>query len=179
MHMPTLSKPFVVFAYGSNMLMSRIRKRCPKARALGSAKLLGHELKWHKRSVDESGKCDVVQTNDEAHVVYGVLYEIDEKEKPALDRAEGLGEGYEEKKVEVVFGGASRVVFIYSATKTDSSLKPYTWYKAFVVEGAKEHKLPSEYIQQLEAVAAIEDPDCERARHNGKLLKGHRLEPSS
>lgn len=172
MHMPTISKTFVTFAYGSNMLSSRIQARCPLARALGIAKLLGHELKWHKRSKDGSGKCDVVLTNNHDSVVYGVLYEIAASEKSDLDTAEGLGNGYEEKKVQVVFEGAPRTVSVYAATQTESSLKPYTWYKAFVVAGANEHKLQIEYIRQLEAVEAVQDPDRKRNERNAQLLKG-------
>ncbi|HXT40654.1 MAG TPA: gamma-glutamylcyclotransferase family protein [Candidatus Angelobacter sp.] len=179
--MPTNPKTFVTFAYGSNMLCSRIQdqERCPSARALGVAELHGHELKWHKRSKDGSGKCDVVQAKDKKQIVYGVLFEIAASEKSELDTAEGRGNGYEEKQVQVVFGGAPRTVSLYAATKTDSSLKPYTWYKAFVVAGAKEHKLPSEYIRQLEAVEATQDPDRERERRNTQLLEGNRLSPTS
>lgn len=170
--MPSNSKTFVSFAYGSNIHSSRIQERCPSARALGVAELHGHELKWHKRSKDGSGKCDVVQTKDESRIVYGVLYEIAESEKSALDKAEGLGNGYEEKKVQVVFEGKPRTATLYAATNTESSLKPYTWYKAFVVAGAKEHKLPSEYIRQLEAVEATQDSDIKRHESNTQLLKG-------
>jgi gamma-glutamylcyclotransferase len=170
--MPTASKSFTSFAYGSNMLSCRIQERCPSARALGVAELHGHELKWHKRSKDGSGKCDVVQAKDEKRIVYGVLFEIAESEKRALDKAEGLGNGYEEKQVQVVFEGKPRAATLYAATNTDSAFKPYTWYKAFVVAGAKEHKLPSEYIRQLEAVEAIQDSDSKRHESNTDLLNG-------
>ena len=36
----------------------------------------------------------------------------------------------------------------------DDSLRPYTWYKDFVVDGAKEHDLPEAYIKKLESVLA-------------------------
>lgn len=170
--MPTPSKTFVSFAYGSNMLSSRIQERCPSARVLGVAELHGHELKWHKRSKDGSGKCDVVHTKDEKQIVYGVLFKIAASEKSELDKAEGLGNGYEEKQVQVVFEGKPRTVTLYAATETDLSLKPYTWYKAFVVAGAKEHKLPKEYIRRLEAVEATQDPDRARHERNTQLLTG-------
>jgi gamma-glutamylcyclotransferase len=137
------------------------------------SELRGYDLRWHKRSRDGSGKCDVVQPNDATVVVYGVLYEIPLGEKPTLDTAEGLGEGYEEENVEVAFQGATRVASIYHATDIDPSLRPYTWYKAFVVAGAKEHALPGEYIGRLLATDAIEDPDRERHDRNWRLSMGH------
>jgi AIG2-like family len=163
------TRPVVVFAYGSNMLTGWIRKRCPSAIALGIAELPGYELQWHKRGRDESGKCDVVLTTDAAAVVYGVLYEIPVGEKPALDKAEGLGNGYEAKNVEVAFKGIPRMASIYYATDIDPSRKPYTWYKAFVVAGAKEHNLPTTYIERLMETDAIEDPDRERHNCNWQL----------
>ena len=130
------------------------------------AELHGHEIKWHKRSRDGSGKCNVVQTSDATAVVYGVLYEIPVGERQALDKAEGLGNGYEARNGEVAFKGAARMASIYHATDIDPSLKPYTWYKAFVVAGAKEHNLPKKYIERLVATDAMEDPDRERHARN-------------
>jgi len=161
---------FVVFAYGSNMLTLRIRIRCPTATSLGPAELHGHDLQWDKRSRDGSGKCNVVETKDATAVVYGVLYEIPDGERQALDQAEGLGNGYEARNREVVFNGAARIACVYCATKIDSSVKPYTWYKALVVAGAKEHKLPEKYIERLVATGAMEDPDRERHARNWQLV---------
>ncbi len=167
--MVTTTETFVAFAYGSNMLTRRIRNRCPSAAALGMAELRGHELQWHKRSLDGSGKCNVVQASDATAVVYGVLYKNPVGERLALDRAEGLGSGYEAKNAEVAFKGASRTASIYHATDVDRSLKPYTWYKAFVVAGAKARNLPETYIERLVATDDLEDPDQERHAHNWQL----------
>ena len=168
--MVATTRTFVTFAYGSNMLTDRIRERCPSATALGVAELHSYELRWHKcSSKDGSGKCDVVKANAPSAVVYGVLYEIHISEKPALDAAEGLGRGYDAKDAEVAFEGATRMVSVYYATDIDPTLKPYTWYKAFVVAGAKEHELPATYVERLVATDAMEDPDRERHDRNWQL----------
>jgi hypothetical protein len=57
-----------------------------------------HRLRFHKVSNDGSGKCDAQATEDSNDYVIGVLFESD-NEKPALDRKEGLGIGYNEKEV--------------------------------------------------------------------------------
>ncbi len=64
------------FAYGSNMLVARIRERAPSARPLGVAELRGHELRWHKAGMDGSAKCDVVASSDPRAVVLGVVYAL-------------------------------------------------------------------------------------------------------
>lgn len=144
------------------MLRSRISKRCPSAKPLGRAELHRYELKWHKASKDGSSKCDVVEGGFEK-IVYGVLYSIDSSQLNDLDRAEGRGYGYERKEVEVLHGESTSKAWVYYATSINPKLKPFDWYKAFVVAGAKEHNLPQAYISQLEAVEAVVDSNRARA----------------
>ncbi len=158
----------ITFAYGSNMPTARIRERCPSANALGVAELRGHELRWHKVSKkDGSGKCDIVKSDVEGASVFGVLYEISSGDKSALNRAEGLGHGYDEVQIAVLHNGAEITVAAYKATKTNPAILPYTWYKALAVFGAREHGLPAAYIALLEAAPATEDPN--RKRHDKKM----------
>jgi gamma-glutamylcyclotransferase len=163
-HSPTIR----VFSYGSNMLTRRLRERTPSAVAIAVGRLDGHSLRWHKRGrLDGSGKCDILATGNAADSVHGVVFELAAADKPALDRAEGLGSGYEEKTIDVVVdGGALMRVCAYCATDIDASLLPYDWYKAVVVAGAREHGLPGEYIRTLESVRSVPDLDpVRRARH--------------
>jgi hypothetical protein len=44
----------------------------------------------------------------------------------------------------------------------DRTLRPYSWYRRFVVDGARQHALPVGYIARMEAVPAEEDPDRNR-----------------
>ncbi len=162
----TAPKTFLTFAYGSNMLTRRIRERCRSATALGMAELPGHELRWHKRSRDGSGKCDVAAVDAPNATVFGVLYEIAVDEKHPLDQAEGLGSGYDAKAVTVICKGQPYDASVYYATAIDTSLKPYTWYKALVVTGAREHGLPASYLERLESTEAREDSDCYREAMN-------------
>lgn len=158
---------FTTFAYGSNMSTARLRERCPSATPVGVAELKGYELRWHKRSKDGSGKCDIVPTATPEARVLGVLYRIAESEKGNLDQAEGLGQGYAEMDIEVLCDSKPFAAKAYQATDIDRSLTPFSWYRALVVAGAREHRIPEDYIALLEAVAAQEDPD--RVRHNKNM----------
>lgn len=151
------------------MLSARLKARCPSARVLGIAEFPGHQLRWHKRSADGSGKCDAVPASA-AQSVFGVVYEIDANEKAALDQAEGLGHGYDQKGATVIVNSDTVAVSIYFATRTDPSLKPYSWYKTIVVAGATEHDLPASYIAGLEAVDTSEDPDRKRHDRNMRMV---------
>jgi len=152
------------FSYGSNMSPVRLLDRVPSAKFVGTATLKEHDLRFHKKSIDGSGKCDAYQTGNEEHQIIGVVYEINEAEKPALDAKEGLNQGYDEKEVALTFLGSGKAItaLTYFATKIDKSLKPYEWYKYHVLYGAKKNGLPEEYIQKIHNIVTIEDPKQER-----------------
>jgi gamma-glutamylcyclotransferase len=146
------------FAYGSNMLTDRLRERVPSATAIGIGQLAGHVLRWDKRSErDGSGKCDAEATGRPDDVVWGVVFELDSEDKSALDRTEGVGGGYIEKTVQVLTDAGPLTAVMYYAIDKDASLRPYHWYKALVIAGAREHGLPASYRSRLELVVTVSD----------------------
>lgn len=160
------------FSYGSNMSSCRLRHRVSSARFYSVATLAGHRLLFHKAGKDGSGKCATQHTGNPLDIVYGVLWHIAEHEKAVLDRIEGLGRGYERGQVAVQCGTDSLVSFLYAATHIDSTLKPYHWYKEHVLVGARENRLPPEYVRTIEAVEAIEDPMPARSEHELSIYRG-------
>ena len=162
---------FFYFAYGSNLFSHRLRGRTPSAQLISSARLDDYRLTFHKISQDGSGKCHIEYTAKQIDSVYGVIFEINSSEKKALDKAEALGFGYDEKLMNVVTPDGRLVeVILYFGTSLNKNLKPYCWYKSFVVEGAKEHNFPLEYIKKLEAIEFIEDLNIKRKLLEQKIL---------
>ena len=162
------------FAYGSNMHPLRMQLRVPSCRFVGLAQLQGYRLAFHKRSRDGSGKCNVHVSDNADDRVQGVVYEMDADEKVLLDRAEGLGQGYDATTLTVRSGKIEHRVFLYVADGSyiDDSLRPYTWYKALVVAGAHHHRLPPSYVKHIESVATVEDLDTDRAGQSFAILNG-------
>jgi hypothetical protein len=158
-------EPVVYFAYASNMSTARLRKRVPSCKPLGIATLPGHALRFHKRSIDKSGKCNAFASGNDNSVI-GVLFSFDPAERAKLDEAEGVGRGYARAMVTVINEkGRRRKILTYLATPEyiDDSLKPYGWYKDLVLAGGREHGLPPEYIaEHIQTVEAIEDPNKTR-----------------
>ena len=167
-----MKQVFSYFAYGSNMCTNRLRERTPSARSVGVGSVRGHQLRWHKKSYDGSGKCDLFFTADDNHLVHGVLFEISVSEKKRLDTVEGLHQGYDEKMVEVVTASGVIPAVTYFATVIDKFRRPYEWYKRFVVEGAIEHGLSEQYVQELQAIESIEDPDIDRVLRETRIFEG-------
>ena len=97
----------------------------------------------------------VVDTGSTA-VVWGVLYRIDCAEKADLDRIEGLGVGYDEHEVVVATAAGEVAARTYRARPgaVDTALRPRRWYKAHVLDGAREHGLPASYVAMIEGVEA-------------------------
>lgn len=163
-----------VFAYGSNLCVERLRARTPGARVVAVGTLAGHQLRWHKRAADGSGKCDAFATDAGVDVVWGVVYELARDEKRILDGYEGLGEDYFEKVVRVA--SSDRVVheaIAYTANPAliAEGLRPFHWYKGFVTTGARQHAFPQEYRRVLEAVEAQDDLDARRHARESAVLE--------
>ncbi|HUE31055.1 MAG TPA: gamma-glutamylcyclotransferase family protein, partial [Verrucomicrobiae bacterium] len=84
---------------------------------------------------------------------YGVLYLLDPEELDRLDRSEGVPRGfYRRIPVEVVVGEEERVAaFTYQSSWTVTGRKPSARYLRLLVEGARDHGLPAEYLTFLES----------------------------
>lgn len=151
-----------VFAFGSNMCSGRFRAYgvVPEG-AVRPALLVGYRLVFNKRSTeDKSGKANLEP--HEGSDVWGVLYTVSDADLSKLDEGEG---GYQRVELRVkASDDTPSAAWVYLAKRPDNThgLRPYTWYKRFLVEGAREHSLPAAYTEHLERVEAIEDTDTIR-----------------
>jgi hypothetical protein len=101
---------FLYFAYGSNMLTRRLRAPdlAPSAVVVSQGHSIVRRLTFCKPGRDRSGKCDAQASADPDDRVYGVVFQIAVRDKPALDRVQGLGNGYHEEVLEVIAPVRSR-----------------------------------------------------------------------
>lgn len=161
------------FAYGSNLHPLRLTERVPSARMIGSVELANHRLAFHKRSHDGSGKCNLQQTGMGTDRVFGAIYDLDPEHKPLLDRHEGVGSGYLDEPLEIVYQGQTYDCFTYRAQTSHivDHLLPYHWYKQLVLLGARYCEFPPAYIAAIEAVSSIDDADAERSEAHDVLIQ--------
>ena len=158
-----------VFAFGSNMCSGRFRAYGVFPEGAGRAAVLpGHHLLFNKKSTDDkSGKANVaVHAGSD---VWGVLYTIPDGDLDKLDKGEG---GYRRVRLSLrLTDNTNTDAWVYIAKKPndDPALRPYTWYKRFLVEGAREHALPADYIANLENIIAVQDANEERDRQKRTL----------
>lgn len=131
------------FAYGSNMNIAQMKKRCPGAVDLGPAVLHDHVL------------CECMYADiDKAPglSVNGVLYLVTEEHLAELDYREGHPNYYERKSVEVSKDGETYRAWVYEMTpatkwrRSDSNLYKYSGeYRNRCSTGAKEHGIPDQF----------------------------------
>jgi len=158
------------FAYGSNMWRARIEERLGPCRPVATARLEGRALRFHKAGGDGSGKCDAFLTGAGGDVLYGVVYEITAAQRRLLDRFEGPGYAASRLAVQSRAGVLDAFAYVAHETVLDPGARPFDWYKALVLEGARRARLPHAYIDRIRAVDAIPDPDPERATRHRALL---------
>jgi len=158
-----------VFAYGSNMLTTRIQQRVAGARPLTTGYVRERRLTFHKRGADGSAKADATFTGQSSDRVWGVVFAMHRSEKQTLDKYEGA---YNSELAVVCVEGGELEVSIYVAEEAaiDRSLRPYAWYHRFVIAGAEEHRLPEDYVQRIQRQPSVTDPDRERRQQALQLL---------
>jgi cupin 2 domain-containing protein len=165
------------FAYGSNLHPARLLARVPSAEFVEVAVWPDRELRFCKRSADGSAKCTLVPALGSR--AFGAVYRLEQADKSLLDGIEGLGQGYEEHWQGLPLGEGVARTFHYAAADDyiEPSLQPYHWYKQMVLAGAHYHEFPARYIESIERVASIEDPDPLRRAQNEAILELCRKTP--
>lgn len=165
----------LIFSYGSNMNLNRLTQRVPSAVKVSNAFLTGYKFVCNKISKDGSAKANIIKSGIPGELVWGVLFNIDNKEKPLLDKAEGIGLGYNEDTLtffDQLSNSYSAQVYIADNNSINNHLLPFDWYKEFIVTGGIQNHLPAEYISQLQSIICIDDPDEERKLKNYSILSG-------
>jgi len=78
------------FAYGSNLHLSQMAKRCPSSIFIGKATLRGY--RWQ---INQRGVANVVESKHD--VVEGLLFSVSHGDERSLDRSEGVSKGFYER----------------------------------------------------------------------------------
>ncbi len=153
-------------AYGSNLHPLRLRERIASARLLTRALLPNWRLEFHKRSMDGSGKCNILPGGNGVRLA---VFEISPADKVVLDCIEGVGAGYLHYDVDVPAVGRC-ATYVAQASHVDDALLPYDWYQELVLLGARAHSFPRPYVDAIAAVHSNTDPDPLRDALNRRTI---------
>lgn len=141
------------FAYASNMSRAQMRSRAGEIFEERPARLDNYELVFNKKARGGSATANVRPAVGKS--VQGVLYRIPESAFRNLDRFEGAPEHYRRIELSVTDGNGGRIAAqAYIATKVEKGLHPSPHYLKTILDGATEHGLPAEYVEQIKVAAA-------------------------
>ncbi len=133
------------FAYGSNMDVEAMVRRCPRSKPIGLARLERHRL-----AIMREGWLTVVRASRTA--VHGVLWDLALADVPALDRYEGLPRGLYAKVVQpVIAAGGPKWAVVYFGANAGPGV-PNPDYIADVIAAARAWNLPAEAVAALEGL---------------------------
>ena len=131
------------FAYGSNLSLGQMAKRCPASRPAGRARLDG----WRFR-IMARGYATVVPEPGAA--VHGLLWNLTPDDERTLDAYEGVSEQHYRKDVLAVGVGDGALDAMVYVGLDPGTGRPVAGYLERVLTAARDLGLPADYVAELE-----------------------------
>ena len=126
-------------------------------RAAIPCRLRGYRMAFNKRAASGPGVYANIVPEASARV-WGVAYLCDEAAIHALDRYEGVSGGhYRPERVEVVTEEGrvlQALTYVAGAEHMCEGRRPARAYLNKILEGARQHRLPEEYVKEVEALGS-------------------------
>lgn len=140
------TQTLIYFAYGSNIKKEQMNERNVVIYKSYKGFIKDYKLEFNKQSKDGSSKANI--TKAIGKIVWGICFELDTDGFENLKKYE---KGYEELEV-AVYNENQEILF---TAKTFISNKicvklPTNEYLQRIITGAKQHKLPEDYIKEIE-----------------------------
>jgi phage replication-related protein YjqB (UPF0714/DUF867 family) len=137
--MQTRRHPY--FAYGSNLCVRQMARRCPSATDPRPAVLTDHD--W---LINERGVATVEPTA--GNQVHGVLWQLSDHDLAALDSAEGVPVRYRRDRLTVHTDNGPSPAWVYIDHRVTPG-PPRPGYLPTIIDGAVHHGLPQRWIDYL------------------------------
>ncbi len=122
-------------AYGSNMVIEQMKRRCPDAKIIKTEKLYGYELVFKKTR--EGVYLDLIKSKDNSSYVPTILWEISENDEKNMDEYEDVPLSYLKKEIDCSVGKA--LIYIMDEKWTVEAI-PEDKYFLPILETYKQNK---------------------------------------
>lgn len=137
------SKPLLYVAYGSNINLPQMSFRCPHSKVVGTAMVKGWELEFR-------GVATIVPKPDTEVPV--LLWELDPRDIPALNRYEGFPHLYRQQEIEVETPDGKAKGMVYLMNRGQIS-PPSQGYLQTIWDGYKANGMDTSYLVEAAARA--------------------------
>jgi AIG2-like family len=137
------------FAYGSNMIVDAMSKRCPEAR-LGGIAFLRH----YRFRIVRSGYASIIP--EQGAQVYGILWSVSARDERRLDAYEEVTSGLYRRAHLAVERLASdsdaseRIAALVYLANDSATGRPRRGYLAPIMAAARAHRLPEAALADIE-----------------------------
>lgn len=137
------TKPMLYIAYGSNINLPQMSFRCPHSKVVGTAVVKGWELEFR-------GVATIVSKADSEVPV--LLWELDSRDIPALNRYEGWPHLYRQEEIDVEVNGKAVKGMAYLMNRGQIS-PPSQGYLQTIWDGYKANGMDTSYLVEAAARA--------------------------
>ena len=142
------------FAYGSNLDLLQMKRRCPSSELISKGSLPGYRLTFNRYSSGwGGGVADVIQ--DQGSEVWGLVFELSSEDLKRLDRYEGCYKDqpslYERWKAAIdAPDGQVCDVWVYAVVEKQKFVRPTPEYLQIIRDAAARWNFPQTYQRTLE-----------------------------
>jgi gamma-glutamylcyclotransferase (GGCT)/AIG2-like uncharacterized protein YtfP len=130
-------------AYGSNLNLPQMAKRCPGARIVGISELKDYKLMFRGGN---GGAVATVEPSKGSSVPI-LIWEISKEDEKALDRYEGFPFLYRKENVSVILKGKDIKAMIYIMNEGKNLAQPGTYYYSIIYDGYKAQDFNTEVLK--------------------------------
>ena len=130
-------KKQLYIAYGSNINLEQMAFRCPHSKAVGTSEIKDYELEFR-------GVATIVPKKGSTVPV--LIWELDERDLPALNRYEGYPRLYRQEEMSFDFDGKQYEGMAYLMNYGELSPPSQQYYNT-ILQGYKENGLDEKYLQ--------------------------------
>ena len=137
------------FAYGSNLDLPQMKRRCPSSKLISKGSLSGYRLTFNRFSSGwGGGVADVIQK--QGSKVWGLVFEISDSDLDRLDRYEGYYKDqnslYERWKAAIdTPNGQVCDVWVYTVVEKQKFVPPTSEYLQIIKDAAVKWNFPKSY----------------------------------
>ena len=131
-----MSKKQLYIAYGSNINLEQMAYRCPHSKVVGTAEIKDFELEFR-------GVATIVPNKGTSVPV--LIWELDERDLPNLNRYEGYPRLYRQEKMSFELNGKSCKGMAYLMNYGELS-PPSQMYYNTILQGYRENGLDESYL---------------------------------
>ena len=143
----------IYFAYGSNLELNQMKDRCPDSKLISEGYLKDYILSFDKFSPGwKCGVADIVKSFN--NKVWGLLYDISERDLLKLDSYEGHPNFYRRIIVNIIKTNDQIVeAYTYEVVNKDKFVRPSKEYINIIKEAAKKYNFPISYRTYLKKIS--------------------------